>query len=131
MALVVPNVTKEAYLDDILGDNLILKLYSNNVTPVVTNVAADFTEVVGGGYASKTLLSVDWSTTLANPSVATQGAQNFTFTGATSAPGTIYGYFVVTSSGVLRWAERFAAGVVPFTPIVGSLIRINPRIALA
>ena len=131
MALIVPNVAKNDDLTAILNEVLTLKLYSNNKVPAVGDTAASYTEVSGGGYAAKTLLVANWSITEANPSVATQAAQDFSFTGATGAPGTIYGYFVVNASNIIRWAERFEESVLPFSPVAGSLIRVTPRITLA
>ena len=128
MTLVVPNVGEvlalEKYLEE---EDLTLKLYSNNVVPAESNTAASFTEVSGGGYASKTLDKDNWTITSGAPSFGSYAAQDFTFTGVTDAPGTIYGYYVVDAANVLRWAERFSESVVPFEPVNGSLIRITPR----
>lgn len=129
MTLVVPNVGEEEILNKILNQVLTFKLFSNNIIPAEGNTAASYTEVTGGGYASKTLTFANWTVTAGAPTVALYDiAQNFAFTGATGAPGTIYGYYVVNASNVLMWAERFAVGVVPFTPISGSSIVITPRL---
>lgn len=126
MSICVTNVGKIKTLELYLAANLTLKLYSNNVTPNSLKVAGDFTEVIGGGYSSFTLTFAHWVITGGSP---TRGlydeTKQFTFTGLTTSPGTIYGYFVVDAGGVLRWAERFP--VAPFTPINGSFIRIVPR----
>lgn len=128
MTLIVPNVAEIIAMNSFLNNALSLRLYSNNITPASGNTAATYTQVSGGGYAAKSLSFASWSVTSGDPTVALYTAQNFSFTGPTSAPGTIYGYYIVDSGGVLRWAERFP--IVPFTPIVGSLIRITPRIQL-
>jgi len=130
MTLLVPSVSKKVYLEGILNEVLTLKLYSNNKIPAVGDTAASYTEVTGGGYISKSLGFEGWTITEASPSVATYAFQNFSFTGVTDAPSTIYGYFVVNASGVLRWAERFEESSVPFEPIAGSLIRVTPRFDL-
>lgn len=130
MSLLVPSVGEAAMLDLILNQTLTLKLFSNNRTPAEGDTAASYTEVSGGGYANKSLLSAGWSITTGDPTYALYTAQDFTFTGATDAPGTIYGYYVVDGSNVLLWVERFAPAVVPFTPVNGSIIRITPRIEL-
>lgn len=128
MTLVVPNVGEVLALEKYLKlVNLTLKLYSNNVIPAETNTAASFTPVTGGGYAAKTLIAASWSITSGAPSFGLYAAQDFTFTGVTDAPGTIYGYYVVDPDNVLRWAERFTESVVPFSPVNGSLIRVTPR----
>lgn len=129
MSIVVPNVGEQVVLQDYLQDGpLTLKLYSNNYTPVEGSTAASFTEVSGGGYVAKTLAAIGWTITPADPSFATFIAQVFGFTGPTNAPGTIYGYYIVDASNVVRWAERFPSAVVPFTPIAGSSINITPRL---
>jgi hypothetical protein len=126
MSICVPNVGKIKALELYLADPLTLKLYSNNVTPNSLKVAGDFTEVVGGGYANFVLTFAHWGITGGSPGRALYDEiKQFTFTGPTTAPGTIYGYFVVDAGGVLRWAERFP--VTPFTPINGSFIRAIPR----
>lgn len=127
MSIVVPNVGEEIVLDKYLDEPLTLKLYSNNYTPVEGSTNANFTEVAGGGYAAKTLAVANWVVTPGDPTVALYAQQTFAFTGPTTAPGTIYGYYVVDALNVVRWAERFPAANVPFTPVAGSSIRITPR----
>lgn len=130
MPLVVPDVKEVAVLTDIVTPALTLKLYSNDVTPSGASVAGDFTEVAGGGYVGKALAFANWDITAGNPTVALyDSVQTWVFTGPTNAPGTIYGYYVTRNSdGALQWAQRFAVGIAPFTPIAGSSIRITPRL---
>ena len=129
MSLVVPNARELAILTDYLTPALTLRLYSNNRTPAGTDVAADYTEVTGGGYANKPLTLANWTITAGTPTVAVYNAiQEWNFTGTTGAPGTTYGYYVTRDSdGLLMWAERFPSGSVPFTPVNGSIIRVLPR----
>lgn len=129
MGLVVPDVLEVEILTDKLTPALTLKLFGNNATPAGSSSAASFTEISGGGYASKPLVLAGWNITAGDPSVAIYNTvQKWTFTGPINAPGTIYGYFVIRNSdGKLMWAERFAAGVVPFVPIVGSIINVFPK----
>lgn len=132
MAIVVPNTFEELVLAWILNnENLSLRLYSNNYTPVEGSTLGAFTQVAGGGYAAKTLVAGNWVITPGDPSFGLYAQQTFGFTGATTAPGTIYGYYVVDSSNVVRWAERFPGANVPFTPIAGSSIKITPRFEAA
>jgi len=132
MTIVVPNTGEVRALTEWLtAGNLTLKLYSNDKTPAESDTAANYTEVSGGGYSSKTLSSGSWSIASGDPTVATYAYQDFSFTGATAAPGTIYGYFVVDASGILVWAERFEAAVVPYTPSTGKLVRITPKISVS
>lgn len=132
MAIVIPNVAEVAVLNFFLTtEDLFLRLFSNNVTPSETSTAASFTQVAGGGYSQITLDKDDWTVTSGDPTFAVQAQKTFAFTGATTAPSTIYGYYVVNAAGVLQWAERFPGANVPFTPIAGSSIKITPRMECA
>jgi len=130
MTLIVPNVIEVSILTDKLTPAHTMKLYGNNVTPSGISVAADFTEIAGGGYANKPITFANWTITGGAPSVALYNAvQVWVFTGPVNAPGTIYGYFITKNSdGTLLLAERFPVGIVPFTPIAGSVIRVTPRL---
>ena len=129
MSLKVPNALEVEVLTTLMTPALTMKLYSNNVTPGDGDTAATYTEVSGGGYASKPLTFANWTITAGTPSSANYSPiQEWTFTGPTNAPGTIYGYFVTRNSdGKLMWAERFPAANVPFAPIAGSIIKVLPK----
>lgn len=128
MTLIVPNVGEvkalELYLKSV---DLFLRLYSNNIVPGESDTLATYTEVSGGGYAEKTLTAATWVITPGNPSAGLYAAQDFSFSGGTGLPGTVYGYYVVDAANILRWAERFPEGVLPFSPSAGNLIRVTPR----
>lgn len=127
MPLVVPDAIEDDVLTSLLTSALTMRLYSNNYTPIGGSATANFTQVSGGGYAGKALTLANWSIT---SGLAVYNAlQEWTFTGATDSPGTIYGYYVIRNSDSrLIWAERFPVANVPFTPIAGSVIRILPRL---
>jgi hypothetical protein len=112
------------------GNNLTLKLYTNNLTPLDTHTASNFTEASGGGYAAKTLTNGFWTITPANdPSDAVYAQQTFTFTGPLSGNPTIYGYYVVDADNNLIYAELLTA---PFTPANnGDNIKITPKFQLS
>ena len=132
MAIVVPNAFEVLVLDWILKtENLSLRLFSNNYIPVEGSTLAAFTEVAGGGYNRITLAPSGWTNTAGDPSFGLYPQQTFGFTGPTTAPGTIYGYYIVDASNVVRWAERFPGANVPFSPIAGSSIKITPRFEAA
>lgn len=130
MSLIVTNVQEVAILTNFVTPALTLRLYGNDRTPAGTDVAADYTEITGGGYVAKALALANWQFTAGGPTVALYDTvQQWVFSGAIGAPSTIYGYFITRNSdGLLLWAERFPAGSVPFTPIAGSVIRVTPRI---
>lgn len=129
MSLVVPNVAEVAVLTEFLkSEDLYLRLYSNNVTPGETDTAATYTQVTGGGYAQITLTAALWAITSGDPSFGLYAQQIFGFTGPTTGPGTIYGYYVVNAANLLKWANRFPGANIPFAPISGSSIKITPRL---
>ena len=109
MTLVMPNEGEVAVLGAALKvsapENLSLRLYTNDYTPVETSTASSFTEVSGSGYAPITITAPDWTLVAGDPTVATAAEKMWSFTGN---PGNIYGYFVVgATSGKVYWAERF------------------------
>jgi len=127
MSLIVPDVAEVDALTKILTPDLTIKLYGNNYVPTGISLAANFTEIAGGGYASKPLTFANWVITSGTPSQGAYPIQTWTFTGAINAPATIYGYYVVRNSdNLLMWAERFPAGSIPFVPVVGSVISVTP-----
>lgn len=100
MALVVPNNSEVTMLQYILNitspENLVIHLYANDVTPDETSVTATFTEVTGGGYASISLTTGNWTIVASNPSQAEHTEVVWTFTGSV---GLVYGYYVTRATG--------------------------------
>lgn len=129
MTIIVPNVGEVAIATRILDQALVLKLYSNDLVPGELDSLPSFIEVTGGGYVPINLEYANWVIT--PDGIAIYPAYNFQFTGPTTGPGTIFGYYVVNPAGIVLWAERFPTSAVPFIPITGSLIRITPRIQVA
>jgi hypothetical protein len=131
MALVVPNAAENVMLQNILNktasEDMVLKLYTNDYTPIETSVEGSFTEAAGDGYAALTLAGASWTITPGAPSSAAYAQQTFMFTGAL---GDVYGYFVVQeSSGKIMWAERFSNG--PYNiQNNGDEIKVTPTITL-
>lgn len=130
MSLMIPNTAQTYILNLLLNQTMKLKLYSNNYTPIITTTLAALTEVSGGGYADISLTFANFVVTEGPPAVGVYNAfKDFDFTGATSGPGTIYGYMITNDAeDLLYWVERFPT--VPLIPINGSQIRIKPRITL-
>lgn len=128
MSLKVPNAAELEIITYVLTPALTLRMYGNNVTPADGDTAAGYTEIAGGGYANKPLTFANWTIVAGTPTTASYAVQIWTFTGVINAPSTIYGYYVTRNSdGKLMWAERFPAATVPFTPAVGSIIRVVPK----
>ena len=106
-------------------ENLVLRLYTNNITPAESDVAGGYTEAAGNGYAAKTLTGATWTISGTAPTSASYGNQTFTFTGAL---GNVYGYYYTRATGgELIAAERFSTG--PFNiQNNGDAITFNPTI---
>jgi hypothetical protein len=129
MAIVITDVGKQKALEYLVGkdtstETLILKLYSNNLSPSVDDTASLYTEVSGNGYSSITLTGSSW--TIAGGD-AVYPQQTWTFTGAA---GTVYGYYVVSATSQdLIFAERFSGA--PYTVAnSGDTIKVTLNIAL-
>lgn len=134
MALVVPNAGEGLMLEHIVGktaiENLTLKLFKNDYTPVEGSVAGSFTEADFTGYSSIGLTGASWTVTTGDPSYASYAQQTFTSTaGSQNQP--VYGYFLVgTTSTTIYYAERFSDG--PYTIVNdGDAIKITLRLELA
>lgn len=133
MALVVPDVKGEILmLQYIVGmvnaDNPVLHLFANDVVPTDSTLISNLTEVsTSTGYAAKTLLSANWTTTqTGGVTTAVYSEQTFNFT----TDATSYGYYVTDTSNNLLWLERFSGA--PFDlPDDGGTIGISPKLGLS
>jgi len=130
MALNFPDVGENLSLEMIVNktapQNLVLKLYKNNITPSDTDTAATYTEATFGGYAGITLTGASWGA--ASSGTITYGSQQ-TFTCNATATDDIYGYYVVQSvSGTLLYSERDANAPLAIRNS-GDAIKITPTIS--
>ena len=129
MPLVVPNNGEgdllAYYVNKTAPENLVLRLFTNNVTPGETDTAATYTEATGNGYAAVTLTGASWTVTEGAPSSAAYAQQTFTFTGAL---GNVYGYYLTrATSGRIAHAERFSDGPYAIANN-GDQIKVTPTI---
>lgn len=132
MPLIVPNAVEVITLNNLLTSPLTIRLYGNNVTPSGSSTTAAFNEIAGGGYTSFPLLLADWTITSGVSTALYNTLLEWLFTGPIDAPGSIYGYFVTRDSdSQLMWAQRFPPANVPFAPINGSKIKVQPRIEVS
>lgn len=129
MPLLVPNNGEgdalEYFVNRAASQNLVLRLFSNNITPAETDTAATYTEFAATGYASITLAGASWGAPSEGaPSSIAYAQQTFTMTGA----GDAYGYYMTRlSSGRIALAERFTGA--PFSiPSGGGTIKVTPQI---
>ena len=133
MAIIIPSTSEVLLLQRALGntptENAVLKLFTNDYTPLATSAAGNFTEMTGHAYAAKTLSAANWVaiSDAGGVAVASYPQQSWTFT-ADTAPITIYGYFVVgATTGQLLWAERMPNPYVVEND--GDVLKITPRFA--
>jgi len=130
MALNFPDVGENLVLEMLVNktapQNLLLKLYKNNITPSDTDTAGTYTEAGFPGYAAITLTGASWNA--AASGVITYSAQQ-TFTCSGVSTDDVYGYYVVQSaSGTLLYSERDPAA--PFAVRnSGDAVSITPSIA--
>ena len=97
-----------------LENDLTIKLFTSNTTPTDTDTAGTYTEAAGGGYASKTLAATNCTVAdVSGISTASYPQLTWTFTGALTDNASIYGYYVVDSSGTLIFSERGASAYQP------------------
>lgn len=130
MALNVPhtgeNIALEALVNKTAPQNLVLKLYQNNIDPSDTDTAGTYTEATFGGYSAATLTGSSWGA--ASAGTITYGSQQ-TFTCNGSTPNSIYGYFVVqATSGTLVYSEK-ASGAPLSVTNNGDAVKITPTIS--
>lgn len=132
MAGSIPNVEEQRIGENYVSNGVSIRLYSNNYTPVEASTLANFTEVSGGGYSAVSLAGNSFTWTPGDPTVGEAPEQEWVFTGATTAPGTIYGYYLVDLvTGLYIGGERFAGAILPFTPVAGSTIRLTPTVQVS
>lgn len=116
-------------LNNSAGQDLKLKLYTNNYTPIGSSVAGDFTIAAGGGYADKTLSGASWTFTDdgVDDGKATYADQTWTFTGTLTGSATVYGWIIVqATSGLILAAEKLSSSFLPATN--GDNLTLSPAI---
>jgi outer membrane lipoprotein SlyB len=88
----------------ILNSGLVMRLFTNNITPTNANVIGDFTEATFAGYSSQTLGA--WSAPSVTAHVGKVSGAALTFT-ITAGSQTVYGYYVTDAGNTkLYFAER-------------------------
>lgn len=118
------NLVLEMLVNKTAPQNLVLKLYSNNVTPAEGDTAGTYTECTFTGYSAITLTGTSWGA--ASGGSIAYAQQTFTCSGAGSE--NCYGYFVVqATSGMLVYSER-GTGVPFVITTIGDNIKITPTI---
>jgi len=111
MSLKVVDVGNKKNLDRLTtawGNNAILKLFKNNITPAAGDTLATYTECDFSGYAASNCTGWSAAATVSGRASSTAAQKTFTHnTGLTA--NDIYGYYVVDpDTTTLLWAERDA-----------------------
>jgi hypothetical protein len=129
MPLLVPNVGEVRMLELILSSSFTLRLYKNDKTPDESDTFGSYVEADFAGYTSMSLNGGSWTITSGEPTSASYPQQSFT-SSITQTPQSIYGYYVVDSSNILMWAERFSNG--PYNVVnADDVIKLTPKIELS
>ena len=130
MSLNFPDVGENLALGMIVNktapQDLVCKLFSNNITPSDTDTAATYTEATFAGYAAINIPGANWNAPAAG-SISYNAQITYTRS-STGAVENIYGYYVIQSvSGILLYSERDAAAPAPITSS-GDNIKFTPQI---
>lgn len=131
MALVVCNDGEQILLEWIFkssGTNVVLKLFTNDYTPVASSAAGDFTEATFTGYSGETLARASFN----DATTDGNGKAQITYADLTwtldANPATVYGYYVTDAGGNLLFAERFAQAR---SLGVGDSLVLSPKFTLS
>ena len=116
--LVIPRAQSRAILEALVDtgallDDVLVRLFTNNIEPTPASVLADFTQATFTGYAASAAVSWDAVfTDLLGNAVVRGDTETFVATG-TPTPETIYGYYLTKSGGggALVGSQRFTTPV--------------------
>jgi hypothetical protein len=132
MPITAPNQGENLIIQYIINklqpDDVVLRLFVNDVVITETTVAADLTESTDPAYSSITLAGATWTISqVGGETVATYPDQIFNFDDAE----TIYGYYISDqANGHILWGERFPAA--PFNiPSSGGTLTLTPKLSLS
>jgi hypothetical protein len=134
MTLLVPNNGEgdglQYFVNKAAPENLVLRLYQNDITPAETDAAATYTEATWTGYGALTLTGATWGAPSEGaPSSIAYAQQTFTSTAGAQSQNN-YGYYMTrATSGRIALAERFSDG--PYQIVNnGDQIKVTPQITL-
>jgi hypothetical protein len=112
------------------GDDLTLRLFTNNHDPADTDIAADYTEATGGGYSARTLNMGSWTVSVESGiAQALYAVQSFVFTGPLAGNPGIWGTFITDADGTLILAQKRALAFTPQND--GDHLDVTPKIQMS
>ena len=129
MLQVYPNAGLLEWLDRMLDDDLIYKLFVNDETPHADTILPDLTEASFSGYLAMTVAPADFVIRSVSGNIGTALAPPISFHNGGGSPTNVYGYYVVDPTGlILLGAARFddapiaipADGYQQVTPILAN-----------
>lgn len=123
--VVFPNSAAFGVLYDLVGMTapgaLSLRLFTNNLSPNILTAPGSAVEMAGRGYAPLVLNPSLWTSVAGQGAAAFYPEHTWTFTAGTEI--TVYGYYVTSASGALRWLRRFESPVT--IPAPGGTISVS------
>lgn len=135
MAGLVPNVGEAQIAKAILNvdsgpENLVLRLFKNDLTPTSTMTLSEYTEATFTGYSSVTLSSASWTTASSSYAYALYSS-GVPFVCSATTDEDIYGFYLTgAQSSELYWSVRFT--LAPYSMVyVGDTINPQPKITIS
>jgi len=128
MAGVISNEGEINVLKRLVNQTLKVRLFKNDIIPSDGTVLGSFNQATFPGYAEKTInggMSPP-ATDLDGKGSTTSGNCIWT-RGVGAGSETIYGYYVVTSGGVLLWAQRRSTGGISIGVVPGQTYSVIPK----
>ena len=114
---------------DATPENLVLRLFKNDITPAEADVVGGYTEATFTGYAAVTLTGASWTITPGSIPQASYAEQAFT-SSADQTAQIIYGYYITRATAAdLVAAERFTTP--PTIQFNGDSIELTPVIKVS
>jgi len=110
-----------------VGENYVLRLYRNDVSPNAASTLATFSEATFPGYFRQDLPRAGWTVpVIVDGRAVSEFEGNVVSWVATSGSQLIYGYYVVAPlTAVVVWAERFTD---PVDMNTGRKLIVLPRL---
>lgn len=131
----IPDVAEIEMLNKLTADDILLKLYSNDVetglseTQIAALTVSDFTEATFTGYSDVTLTGGSWTVTSGAPSIAEYASQTFAST-ADQTPQQVYGYYMVhPATGELAGYKQYNGSIT--IEFDGDGVNITPSLHLS
>lgn len=112
-------------LRQLVGTKLTYTLYTNNHAPTLSDTLASYTALTGFGSTPIDVLIAAWTFANVVGHIGALQAPNIAWTNGSGSPWTIYGYYIVDSTGsILFAAAQFDGAPITVAPSAG--IQVTP-----